>query len=122
MREIFHGRICFEGISYCPKPMAVTPYPHPKITNAIVPGAGPELGFGFPPRPVFTPSSLSSMASPSTLSNALLPSRSDLFFLKPGLTRRRPAAFSARPTHLRIYSSPFRIAAAAEEQPTSSGV
>ncbi|KAH6818767.1 NADPH-dependent thioredoxin reductase C [Perilla frutescens var. frutescens] len=108
--------------------MAITPYSHPKITNGIVSGAGPDFGFGFRARPVVACSSLSSMATPSTLSNALLPSRSNFIFLKGGLTRRRAVSFEAaavstRLTGLRIYGSPFRVAAAAssaEEQPTSS--
>ncbi|XP_042056661.1 thioredoxin reductase NTRC-like [Salvia splendens] len=103
--------------------MAVSPCLHPKITNAIVSGAGPQ--FRFRARPVTTSSYLSAMAtSPSTLSSALLPlpSRSNLIFLKG--TRRRPAGFSGRSSQLRIRSSPFRLAVAAassgEEQPTSS--
>lgn len=122
------GCICFKEISYCPKPMAVTPYLHPKITNGIVSVDGPLFGFGFRARPVTATSSLSAMATaPSTLSNALLPSRTNLIFLKgAGFTRRRPPGFSARPTHLRICGSPLRVAVAAassaEEQPTSTGV
>lgn len=125
-RENRWGCICLKGISYCPKPMAVTPYP--KITNGVVSGAGPLFGFGSPTRPALAgSSSLSTMATPSTLSNALLPSRSSLIFLKGGgLTRRRAAGVSARPCHLRICGSPFRVvvaaASSAEEQPTSSGV
>lgn len=124
--------IRFKGISYCPKPMAVTPHPIPKITNGLVFGAGAEIGIGvgFRARPVITHSALSSMATPSTLSSALLPSRNNLVFLKGGLTRRRAARFEAagvstRLSHLRIYGSTFRVAAAAssaEEQPSSSGV
>lgn len=106
--------------------MAVTPYLHPKITNGIVSGAGLQSGFGSRARPVLTCSSLSTMATPSTLSNALLPSRSSLIFLKgAGLSRRRAAGVSAKPCQLRICGSPFRVvvaaASSAEEQPTSSG-
>ncbi|KAL0453118.1 UNVERIFIED_CONTAM: Thioredoxin reductase NTRC [Sesamum latifolium] len=107
--------------------MAFTPHPHPKITSGLVLGAGPEIGngagFGAPPT-----SALSSMATPSTLSNALLPSPNNLLFLKPGLTRRRtarfqPSAFSTRFSNRRVIGSAFRVpavATSAEEQPSSS--
>lgn len=114
------------------KPMAVTaPTLHPKITNGLVSGAGPEIGIGarFRARPVTILSSLSSMATPLTL-NALFPSRNNLFFLKAGLTRRgvaglEEARFSTRLIHRRISGSAFRVSAvasAAEEQSSSSGV
>ncbi|KAL0359546.1 UNVERIFIED_CONTAM: Thioredoxin reductase NTRC [Sesamum angustifolium] len=105
--------------------MAFTP--HPKITSGLVLGAGAEIGkgagFGAPPT-----SALSSMATPSTLSNALLPSRNNLLFLKPGLTRRRTvrfqaSAFSTRFSNRRVIGSAFRVSAvatSAEEQPSSS--
>ncbi|KAL0383530.1 UNVERIFIED_CONTAM: Thioredoxin reductase NTRC [Sesamum calycinum] len=105
--------------------MAFTP--HPKITSGLVLGAGAEIGngagFGAPPT-----SALSSMATPSTLSNALLPSRNNLLFLKPGLTRRRTvrfqaSAFSTRFSNRRVFGSAFRVSAvatSAEEQPSSS--
>ncbi|KAG6430096.1 hypothetical protein SASPL_108157 [Salvia splendens] len=106
--------------------MAVSPCLHPKITNGIVSGAGPQFGFRFRfrARPVTTSSYLSAMAtSPSTLSSAFFPSRSNLIFLKAG-NRCRAAVFSGRPSQLRIGNSPFRLAVAAassgEEQPTSS--
>ncbi|KAG8371968.1 hypothetical protein BUALT_Bualt12G0018000 [Buddleja alternifolia] len=73
---------------------------------------------------------LSSMAAtPSTLSNALLPSRANLFFLDGGLSRRRvlrcvTAGVSTRLTHRQFADSPVRVAAAAAastaEQPSSS--
>ncbi|KAI3472207.1 hypothetical protein Pfo_029695 [Paulownia fortunei] len=111
--------------------MAVAPTTlHPKITSGLVFGAGAEIGIGagFRARPGIAHSALSSMATPSTLSNALLPSRNNIIFLEGGLTRRRVARFevagvSARLTHRRISSSAFRVAAAAssaEEQPSSS--
>ncbi|KAL0404901.1 UNVERIFIED_CONTAM: Thioredoxin reductase NTRC [Sesamum radiatum] len=107
--------------------MAFTPHPHPKITSGLVLGAGAEIGngagFGAPPT-----SALSSMATPSTLSNALLPSPNNLLFLKPGLTRRRTvrfraSAFSTRLSNRRVIGSAFRVAAvatSADQQPSSS--
>ncbi|KAG6411484.1 hypothetical protein SASPL_129567 [Salvia splendens] len=60
----------------------------------------------------------------TTLSNALLPSRSNFIFLQSGgLTCRRAAGFSVRPSHLRICSSPhvaISAASSVDEQPTSS--
>ncbi|KAK4412938.1 Thioredoxin reductase NTRC [Sesamum alatum] len=109
--------------------MAVTP--HPKITSGLVFGAGAVTGngagFGAPSCCSASPLS-SSMATPSTLSNALLPSRNNLLFLKGGLTRRRTvrfeaSGFSTRLSHRREIGSAFRVSAvatSAEEQPSSS--
>ncbi|XP_022847691.1 thioredoxin reductase NTRC-like [Olea europaea var. sylvestris] len=65
------------------------------------------------------------MSTPSTLSNAILPARNNLVFVKGGPTRRHSVRFdsvgAARLTYHRLCSPPFRASATAsnEEQPSS---
>lgn len=67
------------------------------------------------------------MSTPSTLSNAILPARNNLVFVKGGPTRRHSVRFdsvgAARLTQHRLCSPPFRASATAsnEEQPSSPG-
>ncbi|KAK6127383.1 hypothetical protein DH2020_038865 [Rehmannia glutinosa] len=94
--------------------------PHPKITNGLLLfGSRPVAGIGFRIRPgnQSTPRpKLSSMATPFTLSSALLPARDNLIFLKGGSTHRQPARFDSHGVSsgltLRRFSSPPLRAAA----------
>ncbi|KAI3446484.1 hypothetical protein Pfo_003149 [Paulownia fortunei] len=111
-------------ISYCPKPMVIAPTTHhPKITNGLVFGSRVRPGAQSTRR-----GTLSSMASPSTLSNSLLPARNNLIVLKGGSTRRQTARFDSPGVSngfalRRLSGSALRVVAAAAstaEQPSSS--